>query len=148
MFKRSFTLALSALLLAGCQSGGHDSYRSPKLTAAQDGLAYNSYVPRHLLRVWGDYALSGALERVTIGAGVNAQSSNYRVSPISGNDITQAGYAIWNGRIGYRIDDTWSVALNGNNLFDKRYYATVGTEGFGNFYGEPRNFVMSLKADF
>ena len=116
--------------------------------AAQDGLAYNSYVPRHLLRVWGDYALSGALERVTIGAGVNAQSSNYRVSPISGNDITQAGYAIWNGRIGYRIDDTWSVALNGNNLFDKRYYATVGTEGFGNFYGEPRNFVMSLKADF
>lgn len=114
----------------------------------QDGLAYNAYVPRHLLRVWADYALSGALERVTVGAGVNAQSSNYRVSPISGNDISQAGYAVWNGRIGYRIDDTWSVALNGNNLLDKRYYATVGTEGFGNFYGEPRNLVMSLKADF
>ena len=29
-------LALCALLLAGCQSGGHDSYRSPKLTAAQE----------------------------------------------------------------------------------------------------------------
>jgi len=110
----------------------------------QDGLAYNTYVPRHLLRVWADYAL----DRITVGAGVNAQSSNYRVSPISGIDISQAGYAIWNSRIGYRIDDTWSVALNGNNLFDKRYYATVGTEGFGNFYGEPRNFVMSLKADF
>ena len=116
--------------------------------ATQDGLSYNSYVPRHLLRVWADYALSGPLERVTVGAGVNAQSRNYRVSPISGNDISQSGYAIWNGRIGYRIDDTWSVALNGNNLFDKRYYATVGTEGFGNFYGEPRNLVMSLKADF
>ena len=116
--------------------------------ATQDGLSYNSYVPRHLLRVWADYTLSGPLERVTVGAGVNAQSRNYRVSPISGNDISQSGYAIWNGRIGYRIDDTWSVALNGNNLFDKRYYATVGTEGFGNFYGEPRNLVMSLKADF
>ena len=116
--------------------------------ATQDGLSYNSYVPRHLLRVWADYALSGPLERVTVGAGVNAQSRNYRVSPISGNDISQSGYAIWNGRIGYRIDDTWSVALNGNNLFDTRYYATVGTEGFGNFYGEPRNLVMSLKADF
>ncbi|BBP69939.1 ligand-gated channel [Pseudomonas sp. Seg1] len=116
--------------------------------AGQDGVVYNSYVPRHLLRVWGDYALSGPLERVTVGAGVNAQSSNYRVSPSSGNDVTQAGYAVWNGRIGYRIDDTWSVALNGNNLFDKRYYATVGTEGWGNFYGEPRNFVMSVKADF
>ncbi|MFI8645131.1 MULTISPECIES: TonB-dependent siderophore receptor [Pseudomonas] len=116
--------------------------------ASLDGVVYNSYVPRHLLRVWGDYALSGPLERVTVGAGVNAQSSNYRVSPSSGNDISQAGYAVWNGRVGYRIDDTWSVALNGNNLFDKRYYATVGTEGWGNFYGEPRNFVMSVKADF
>ncbi|KNH43039.1 TonB-dependent receptor [Pseudomonas lini] len=116
--------------------------------ASQDGVSYNSYVPRHLLRVWGDYALSGPLERVTVGAGVNAQSSNYRVSPSSGKNITQAGYAVWNGRVGYRIDDTWSVALNGNNLFDKRYYATIGSEGWGNFYGEPRNFVMSVKADF
>jgi outer membrane receptor for ferric coprogen and ferric-rhodotorulic acid len=113
-----------------------------------DGVSYNTYVPRHLLRVWGDYALSGPLERVTVGAGVNAQSSNYRTSPSSGKNITQAGYAVWNGRIGYRIDDTWSVALNGNNLFDKRYYATIGSEGWGNFYGEPRNFVMSVKADF
>lgn len=116
--------------------------------AAQNGVPYNSYVPRHLLRVWADYGLSGALDRVSVGVGVNAQSSNYRVSPISGNDMTQSGYAVWNGRVSYRIDDTWSVALNGNNLFDKRYYVTVGTEGFGNFYGEPRNFVMSLKADF
>ena len=116
--------------------------------AAQNGVPYNSYVPRHLLRVWADYGLSGALDRVSVGAGVNAQSSNYRVSPISGNDMTQSGYPVWNGRVSYRIDDTWSVALTGKNLFDKRYYVTVGTEGFGNFYGEPRNFVMSLKADF
>ncbi|MCP1475451.1 outer membrane receptor for ferric coprogen and ferric-rhodotorulic acid [Pseudomonas sp. EB276 TE3739] len=116
--------------------------------ATQDGAVYNSYVPRHLLRVWGDYALSGPLDRVTIGAGVNAQTGTYRVSPLGGDNVDGAGYAVWNGRIGYRIDDTWSVALNGNNLFDKRYYATIGTEGFGNFYGEPRNFVMSVKADF
>jgi outer membrane receptor for ferric coprogen and ferric-rhodotorulic acid len=116
--------------------------------AGATGVSYNSYVPRHLLRLWADYALDGALERFSVGGGVNAQSSNYRVSPTSGNDITQPGYAIWNGRIGYRIDDTWSVALNGNNLFDKRYYVTVGTEGFGNFYGEPRNLMLSVKADF
>ena len=115
---------------------------------AQNGVSYNSYVPRHLLRVWGDYRLGGPLERFTLGAGFNAQSDNYRTSPISGNDISQAGYTVWNGRIGYRVDDTWSLALNGNNLFDKRYYTTVGTEGFGNFYGEPRNFMLSVKADF
>ena len=113
-----------------------------------NGAAFNSYVPRHVLRMWGDYALDGVLERFSIGAGVNAQSDNFRVSPSSGNKITQSGYAIWNGRIGYRIDDTWSVALNGNNLFDKRYYATIGTEAFGNYYGDPRNLMLSVKASF
>ena len=116
--------------------------------SANNGLPFTTYVPRHLLRVWGDYQLGGALERFTVGAGVNAQSDNYRVSPTSGNHIRQAGYAIWNGRIGYRIDDTWSLALNGNNLLDKRYYTTIGTEGFGNFYGDPRNLTLSVKADF
>ncbi|MBK5556063.1 TonB-dependent receptor, partial [Pseudomonas sp. TH05] len=115
---------------------------------SKNGSAGNSYVPRHLLRVWGDYALDGALDKFSIGAGVNAQSDNYRTSPTSSRHITQAGYAIWNGRIGYRIDETWSLALNGNNLFDKRYYRTVGTEGFGNFYGDPRNFMLSVKASF
>lgn len=88
------------------------------------------------------------MERVSIGAGVNAQSDNFRLSPASGEKISQAGYAVWNGRIGYRIDETWSVALNGNNLFDKRYYASIGTETFGNYYGEPRNFMVSVKASF
>ena len=113
-----------------------------------NGGSFNSYVPRHVLRLWGDYALGGALERFSVGAGVNAQSDNFRVSPTTGEKITQAGYAVWNGRVGYRIDDTWSLALNGNNLFDKRYYTTIGTEGFGNYYGEPRNFTMTVKAHF
>ncbi|EPJ80629.1 TonB-dependent receptor [Pseudomonas sp. CFII68] len=113
-----------------------------------NGGSFNSYVPRHVLRLWADYALGGALERVSVGAGVNAQSDNFRVSPATGEKITQAGYAVWNGRVGYRIDDTWSVALNGNNLLDKRYYTTIGTENFGNYYGEPRNFTMTMKARF
>ncbi|WP_027592841.1 TonB-dependent siderophore receptor [Pseudomonas sp. LAIL14HWK12:I7] len=113
-----------------------------------NGAAFNSYVPRHVLRLWGEYALGGAFERFSLGAGVNAQSDNFRVSPASGEKISQAGYAVWNGRIGYRIDDTWSVAVNGNNLFDKRYYASIGTETFGNYFGEPRNFMVSVKASF
>ncbi|MGO3925321.1 TonB-dependent receptor [Pseudomonas sp. QLc11A] len=40
------------------------------------------------------------------------------------------------------------AALNGNNLFDKRYYTTIGTESFGNYYGDPRNFMVSVKASF
>ena len=54
---------------------------------------------------------------------------------------------MWNGRIGHRIDDTWWVAVNGNNLFDSQYYQSIGREGFGNYYGEPRNFMLTVKAD-
>ncbi|BAP45655.1 TonB-dependent siderophore receptor precursor [Pseudomonas sp. StFLB209] len=117
------------------------------INAASEGAVFNSYVPRHVLRVWGNYELSGLLERFSVGAGVEAQSDNYRLNNTGTIKNTQSGYALWNGRIGYRIDDTWSLALNGNNLFDRRYYQSIGREGFGNYYGEPRNFMLTVKAD-
>jgi outer membrane receptor for ferric coprogen and ferric-rhodotorulic acid len=116
------------------------------IDGANEGGVFNSYVPRHMLRVWADYELDGALNRFTVGGGVNAQSDNYRENGTVKN--TQSGYAIWNGRVGYRIDDTWSVAVNGNNLFDRKYYRTIGTSGYGNYYGDPRNFMLTVKADF
>ena len=115
------------------------------IDSAVEGGTSNTYVPRHMLRMWGDYPLDGALSKWSVGAGVNAQSSNYRVQTIK---LEQAGYATWNARLAYRVDDTWTVALNGNNLFDKTYYNTVGTASWGNFYGEPRNFTVSLKGNF
>lgn len=115
------------------------------IDSAVEGGVSNSYVPRHMLRMWGDYQLDGALSKWSVGTGVNAQSSNYRVQGIK---LEQAGYAVWNARLAYRLDDTWTVALNGNNVFDKHYYQTVGTAAWGNFYGEPRNFTVSVKGNF
>ncbi|MEX3776549.1 TonB-dependent siderophore receptor [Pseudomonas sp. MYb118] len=117
------------------------------IDSTSEGAVFNSYVPRHVLRVWGDYALDGALDRFSVGAGVEAQSDNYRLNNTGTIKNSQSGYAVWNGRIGYRIDDTWSVAVNGNNLFDRKYYQSIGREGFGNYYGEPRNFMLTVKAD-
>ncbi|MFJ4375233.1 TonB-dependent siderophore receptor [Pseudomonas japonica] len=109
-----------------------------------------SYFPRHLFRLWSDYQLAGALERFSVGAGVTAQSDvsvrDANVRPAV--ESVQSGYAIWSGRIGYRIDEHWSVALNGNNLLDKKYYQSVGAVSWGNFYGEPRNFMVTLKGTF
>lgn len=49
----------------------------------------SSFIPRHMLKVWGDYQLDGALERWTVGAGVSSQSDNFRRQ---GNlSIEQAG---------------------------------------------------------
>ena len=106
----------------------------------------SSFIPRHMLKVWGDYQLDGALERWTLGAGLNSQSENFRKT--GSTKAVQPGYTLWNGRVQYRIDPHWTVALNGNNLFDKKYYSTIGAPGWGNFYGEPRNFMVTLQGTF
>ena len=140
---------ISGELLERLQLFGGYTYTQTKslknIDSKVEGGSSNTYVPRHMLRLWGDYQLDGALSKWSVGAGVNAQSSNYRVQTIK---LEQAGYATWSTRVAYRIDDTWTVALNGNNLFDKSYYNTVGTASWGNFYGEPRNFTVSLKGNF
>lgn len=45
-------------------------------------------------------------------------------------------------------DVNWSLVLNLNNPVDKRYYLGVGTSATGNFYGTPRNFMLTLRAKF
>lgn len=103
-----------------------------------EGKIFNPQVPRHLLRVWGDQQLSGPL---SVGMGMNVQSG------IQGRaeTVTQCGYTLWNARAAYRLDRRWTLALNVNNLFDKRYYATIDRTNFGAVYGNPRELVLTLR---
>lgn len=116
------------------------------ITATNVGAVYNSYVPRHLFRAWSEYKLAGDLERWSLGGGVNLQSDNYR--QVGTIKVQQGGYAVWNARVNYRLDDKWSLALNLNNIFDKRYYSTIGAVTWGNFYGEPRSAMLTLRGSF
>ncbi|MCY1306162.1 Fe(3+)-pyochelin receptor precursor [compost metagenome] len=63
-------------------------------------------------------------------------------------DFVQGGYATYDAMVEYQVDDHWSVTLNGNNLFDRRYYETVGTSEYGNYYGEPRNYMLTVRGSF
>lgn len=110
------------------------------------GETFNSLTPRHMVRVWTQYQLPWDERKWSVGGGVQAQSefsnSNGRVT------LRQGGYAVVNTRLGYQIDDNWSAAVNINNLFDRRYYAGLFTPQWNNRYGEPRNIMLTLKADF
>ncbi len=122
--------------------------------------AFSSITPKHLAKLWAVYTLPGTWSDWKLGGGVTAQSANY-VSGSSyrvdaqGNaydetpfDFSQGGYAVWDAMVEYRVDDHWTVALNGNNLFDRRYYETVNTAEYGNYYGAPRNYMLTLRGTF
>ena len=130
----------------------HTEYRNdPADGESEAGGTFNTYTPKHLFRFWADYNLPGELDPWTVGAGANIQSRNYHGN-FGGTDgvgkIEQAGYAIWNARVAYQINKNLSVSLNGNNLFDKKYFSSVGWLYAANYYGDPRNYTLTLRADF
>jgi len=109
------------------------------------GEWFSTWTPRHLLRLWADYTLPGKLERISTGVGVTAQSK------MKGYDrsFDIPGYSVWNARIGYQITPALLAAVNVNNIFDKTYYIpSYAQQANSNFYGDPRNVTVSLKARF
>lgn len=113
--------------------------------------------PSHLFKASTTYRLSGDLDRLTLGAGVTAQT-NIRVTstpagiPTNGvsrgpTDVNWSGYAIWNAMAKYDITDDTAITLNANNLFDKTYYTRYGFYA-GAIYGDPRNLSLTLSTAF
>lgn len=121
----------------------------------------HSRTPRHLFKAFGTYRVPHTGDKLRVGGGVTAQTDNYAsgsalVYDSNGNptgtyvpyEFRQGGYAIWSLFADYRINPRFSAALNVSNLFDKTYYSTIGVSGYGNWYGEPRNVTLTLRAHF
>ena len=110
------------------------------------GLDFNTYTPKHMLRAWTTYRLPGAWSAFTVGGGVNAQSASYR--KIGTVDITAPGRAVWSSYVRYQINKQWQASLNFNNMFDKHYYASIGNLVNSSHYGDPRNVMLTLRGTF
>jgi outer membrane receptor for ferric coprogen and ferric-rhodotorulic acid len=123
---------------------------------------YNTYTPKNLLKIWTTYQLDQFLDGLEVGGGVIAQSKTYASGSVrafnpatqkfdgawTSIELVQPNYAVWSARVAYDINPQWNIALNLNNIFDKTYYSTIGYPGYGNFYGEPRSFLLTLKASY
>lgn len=110
------------------------------------GTRYSTFTPRHLLRLWSNYDLPWQDRRWSVGGGLQAQS-DYSVD-YRGVSMRQGGYALVNMRLGYKIDEHWTAAVNVNNLFDRTYYQSLSNLNWNNRYGEPRSFNVSLRGAF
>ncbi len=132
-----------------------------------EDVSFSSITPRHSVKLWSTYRLPGAWNDFKVGGGVNYQSATYVrgtaavrgadghvVRDADGNLLTQAfdykqsGYGVWDLMLEYRLDEHWTLTYNANNVFDKTYYYTLGTADGGNYYGEPRSQMLSLRGTF
>ena len=51
---------------------------------------------------------------------------------------------------GYAVSENLDLQLNANNIFDKKYYASISNsiEYGGDTYGAPRNLMLTAKYSF
>ncbi len=83
------------------------------------------------------------LKRVSIGGGVMAQSSTFNQAYDFLSE--QKSYYIVSLHADYKIDKHWDLSANGENVFDTRYYQTLGLFSGNAFYGAPASFKLVLR---
>ncbi|MFJ4153184.1 TonB-dependent siderophore receptor [Pseudomonas sp. NPDC089752] len=125
-----------------------------------DGGRVSSQTPKHLFKFFTTYQLPGDFDRWKVGLGATIQSDSSKsgfvqhrlptggLSTAEAYSFDQAGYAVWNSLVEYKIDDHWTAQVNANNIFDKTYYQTVDSSDGGNWYGAPRNYMLTLRGTF
>lgn len=116
-------------------------------TAAVDdeGDTFATFTPKHSINLWSKYTfLGGPLEGLSLGGGVKWVSRFY--SEVSDVQFAQDGYTTVAAQIGYRLSEHWAGSFTVTNLLDEKYYEKVSSSGRQNFYGEPRAFMLTVRA--
>ncbi|WP_175174260.1 TonB-dependent siderophore receptor [Achromobacter pestifer] len=128
-------------------AGGYTFNTSKYLKdAVSNGQAFASFTPKHIFRVWTNYALPVLERRLSVGGGVQMQSGYSTVyGPVT---LRQGGVTLVDLRAAYRLDKHLTVALNLNNVFDRGYYQSLSGTSWNNRYGEPRNAMLTLRAQY
>ena len=122
-------------------------YTHVKVTRAATDLLYAN-PPKDLLQLNTQLQLRGALERLSVGGGVQWQSKvqGYNIAyPLGGTvTVNQPAYMLVQFNANYRISDSWTATLSVRNALDKTYWANLDY----NNYGEPRFVSASLRWKF
>ncbi|NIF29957.1 TonB-dependent siderophore receptor [Pantoea sp. Tr-811] len=111
-----------------------------------DGNKLLAQLPTDTLRLWTTYRLPGEWDKLTVGGGVNWNSSTALYFSRWQTWAKQDDYYVASLMARYQVTDHLSTTLNVNNLFDEKYYA--GFAGNYGHYGAPRNATVNLRYDF
>lgn len=147
-------LEVNGSLATGWQIGAGYTYSAAKYHKDEnnEGRLFDSELPRHMFKAFTSYRLPGELDRWTLGGGIYRQNTIYsQGSNFFGAEtpyrIEQKGYTLVDLMANYKASEQVDIRLNLNNVFDKKYYQSIGsnTAYAVNQYGEPRNAMLTLR---
>lgn len=112
-----------------------------KSSSGDEGLAFSPVEPEHSFRLFAAYRFVNGF---AIGGNVMAFGTSY--ASVLTPERKQDPYSLINAFVSYDINKHLSLYFNCNNITDCIYYSRLG--GNGDFFGDPRNFTLSLKCTF
>lgn len=111
---------------------------------AADGTANLAYTPSDSFTSWTTYKFPFGL---TVGGGVRYMGSLHRgTDGAVGTPALTKPWTVYDAVVSYAVNDSLTLRLNGYNLFDKTYVASINKSGYRYAPGTPRTFLLS--ADF
>ena len=120
---------------------------------ANENQRFTPDQPEHLFKLSTVYRLQGPLEKLRVGGSVYWQSRMYNDVAITDGSyrIQQGSYAVADLMAGYEVNKHLDLQLNANNIFDRVYYSSIGSDvtwGSTDTYGNPRSYMLTAKYRF
>ncbi|MGJ7528054.1 TonB-dependent siderophore receptor [Variovorax sp. GB1P17] len=146
---RGIDLELNGTLARGWNLSASYNYSS---SHDASGKRVNTTFPRQMARIWTTYRLPGDWHRLTLGGGVEWNSGIYYTGDAWQIDRSvtarQRAYAVASLMARYDVNDQLSITLNVQNLFDRKYIASMSGWWYSGTYGAPRNAQLIARYKF
>ncbi|QLF92520.1 TonB-dependent siderophore receptor [Pseudomonas sp. ABC1] len=127
-------------------SAGYTHLKTRYLSDDSNIGQFSHSSPKHSFKLWSHYRVQdGLFKGLALGGGVQATSAYG--SDRFASDREQSGYALASAVASYALNEHATLALNGENLTDRKYYVSLGNNTY-NTYGDPRNFTLSLRLKY
>lgn len=107
-------------------------------TTQADGIFL--LMPKHSANLWTTYQ---ATNKLTLGVGMNTMSGI-----ASAQGVHADGWATFDAMAAYQLTPKLKAQLNIDNVFDRAYYARVGSVGTFNIAGPRRSITANVRYTF
>lgn len=109
-----------------------------------------TYTPKHVFKAWANYRFNehfqdSWLTNLNLGGGLLGSGN---IGTKTEGTIYQGGYTVFSLAAGYKINENLHASLNINNIFDKTYFRQINHQNGFNYFGDPRNFMLTLRAKY